>query len=136
MGTCDWTRAAGEVRDDRNWDGSVTTSAGERVPGFVGRPLPGVEAKIVSWSEDGGDYTTLAEADHDNVSDDNSESGELLIKGPNVFKEYHNKPEATRKEFTEDGWFKTGDTAKVIINLYYHLLKNVTGCKIISTFIF
>ena len=44
-----------------------------------------------------------------------SEAGELLIKGPNVFKEYHNKPEATEKEFTEDGWFKTGDTAKVIL---------------------
>lgn len=42
-----------------------------------------------------------------------SEAGELLIKGPNVFREYHNKPEATEKEFTEDGWFKTGDTAKV-----------------------
>ena len=44
-----------------------------------------------------------------------SEAGELLIKGPNVFQEYHNKPEATEKEFTEDGWFKTGDTAKVIL---------------------
>ena len=42
-----------------------------------------------------------------------SEAGELLIRGPNVFREYHNKPEATEKEFTEDGWFKTGDTAKV-----------------------
>ena len=31
-----------------------------------------------------------------------------------MFHEYHNKPEATKKEFTEDGWFKTGDTAKVI----------------------
>ena len=40
-----------------------------------------------------------------------SEVSELLIKGPNVFQEYHNKHEATEKE---DGWFKTGDTAKVI----------------------
>ena len=43
------------------------------------------------------------------------EAGEPLIKGPNVFPEYHNKPEATEKEFTEDGWFKTGDTVKVIL---------------------
>ena len=45
------------------------------------------------------------------VSD--SDSGELLVKGPNVFEKYHNKPEATKKEFTEDGWFRTGDTAQV-----------------------
>ena len=32
-----------------------------------------------------------------------------------MFKEYYNKPEATMKEFTVDGWFKTGDSAKVII---------------------
>ena len=35
-------------------------------------------------------------------------SGELLIKGPNVFKCYWKKPDATEKEFTTDGWFKTG----------------------------
>ena len=57
----------------------------------------------------------MADADHTGSSVNSSEAGELLIKGPNVFKEYHNKPEATVKEFTVDGWFKTGDTAKVII---------------------
>ena len=51
---------------------------------------------------------------HYGSSVSSSEAGELLIKGPNVFQEYHNKTEAT-EEFTEDGWFKTGDTAKVIL---------------------
>ena len=37
--------------------------------------------------------------------------GEILIKGPNVFKEYWGKPDATRDAFTKDGWFKTGDIA-------------------------
>ena len=68
----------------------------------------------ISWREEGG-YEILAEADHSSCSVSSSEAGELLIKGPNVFREYHNKPEATEKEFTEDGWFKTGDTAKVIL---------------------
>ena len=118
-----WARVTGHVLLERYGMTEIGMALsqpllGERVPGFVGRPLPGVQARIVSWSEDGEDYTTLAEADHDNVSCDNSESGELLIKGPNVFKEYHNKPEATKKEFTEDGWFKTGDTAKVMIQIY------------------
>lgn len=35
--------------------------------------------------------------------------GELLIKGPNVFHGYWNKPELNKDTFTEDGWFKTGD---------------------------
>lgn len=37
------------------------------------------------------------------------ETGELWIKGPNVFKGYHNNPEGTKNALTEDGYFKTGD---------------------------
>lgn len=37
------------------------------------------------------------------------ETGELWIKGPNVFKGYHKNPEATKNALTEDGYFKTGD---------------------------
>lgn len=48
-------------------------------------------------------------------------SGELLIKGPSVFEGYWNKPEATEKEFTKDGWFKTGDIAQYH-NGYYKIL--------------
>ncbi|KAL5332707.1 hypothetical protein BJX70DRAFT_392777 [Aspergillus crustosus] len=39
--------------------------------------------------------------------------GELLLRGPNVFKEYLKNPEETAKAFTEDGWFQTGDVAKI-----------------------
>jgi len=85
---------------------------GERYPGCVGRPLPGVQARLVRWGE-GGDCDVLAEGDSQDISTADSQEGELLIKGPNVFKEYFNKPEATKKEFTEDGWFKTGDTSKI-----------------------
>jgi len=35
-------------------------------------------------------------------------NGELLVKGPNVFQGYWNRPQATEEEFTDDGWFKTG----------------------------
>lgn len=43
-----------------------------------------------------------------NLDKDEYLIGNLQIKGQNVFKEYWRKPESTKKEFTEDGWFKTG----------------------------
>ena len=56
---------------------------GERRPGSVGFPLPGVELKL-------------------------SEDDEILLRGPNVFAGYWEQPEATAESFT-DGWFRTGD---------------------------
>lgn len=71
---------------------------GERVPGEVGRPLPGVEVRLVD-----DDGTSLGEG----------VPGEIQIKGPTVFSEYWERPEATAEAFTDDGWFRTGDTAVV-----------------------
>ena len=68
---------------------------GQRKEGFVGRPLPGVLTKLRP-----GDPPTADE-------------GELLVKGPNVFSEYLNKPDATREAFDADGWFATGDIVRV-----------------------
>ena len=78
---------------------------GERVPGHVGKPLPGVEIKL-----ERSDETT------------NEGEGEILVKGPNVFLEYWNKPDATSEAFTEDGWFKTGDIASVNNDGVYRIL--------------
>lgn len=69
---------------------------GERRPGHVGAPLPGVEVRLVN--EDG------------EVVPDEAE-GEIQIRGANVFKEYWQRPDATAESFTEDGWFRTGDIA-------------------------
>lgn len=89
---------------------------GERKPGFVGQPLPGVNVRIVK------DGIILLEGDSENTKIMDSEkhdsnegySGDLQIKGNNVFKEYWRKPESTKKEFTEDGWFKTGDSVTYV----------------------
>jgi len=79
---------------------------GERKAGFVGMPLPGVNVRLVD--ENYKDVTK-------------NESGEIIIKGANVFHEYWNKPDATYESFTPDGWFKTGDVA-VIEDGYYRIM--------------
>jgi malonyl-CoA/methylmalonyl-CoA synthetase len=70
---------------------------GERRPGAVGTPLPGVHVKLID--ETGAEIV------------EEGKPGEIHIKGPNVFIEYWQKPEATQNAFTEDGWFRTGDMA-------------------------
>jgi malonyl-CoA/methylmalonyl-CoA synthetase len=61
---------------------------GERRPGTVGFPLPGVDASL-------------------------ADDGEVLVRGPNVFSGYWNAPDATDASFTKDGWFRTGDIGSV-----------------------
>jgi len=78
--------------------------------GFVGQPLPGVNVRIVKENiillE--GDDKNIQIADSVKHNSNEGYCGDLQIKGKNVFKEYWHKPESTKKEFTDDGWFKTG----------------------------
>ena len=76
---------------------------GERRPGHVGLPLPGVEMRLV---------------DSHNIPVGENEPGEFQFKGPSVFKEYWQNPEATQKAFTHDGWFITGDIGLLNNGLY------------------
>ncbi|XP_054708273.1 malonate--CoA ligase ACSF3, mitochondrial-like [Uloborus diversus] len=87
---------------------------GSRLPGTVGKILPNVEVKIQCLDEKLGKECVLVQGNYENVNlHPNSEGkpGELMIRGPNVFKKYWNKEKATSESFTEDRWFKTGDTA-------------------------
>jgi malonyl-CoA/methylmalonyl-CoA synthetase len=59
----------------------------------------------------------LADADGNTILAANV-PGEIQIKGPSVFVEYWQKPEATAKAFTEDDWFRTGDIAELNNGLY------------------
>jgi malonyl-CoA/methylmalonyl-CoA synthetase len=71
---------------------------GERFPGSVGTPLPGVEVRLVD--DDGGETGS-------------GRPGEIQVRGPSVFHGYWERPEDTADAFTGDGWFRTGDTAVV-----------------------
>lgn len=67
---------------------------GRRYPGYVGKPLPKVQVRI---------------ADEDNKMLGIGFSGEIQVKGPQVFKKYWNRDKEMEAAFTMDGWFKTGD---------------------------
>jgi malonyl-CoA/methylmalonyl-CoA synthetase len=73
-------------------------ASGERRPGYVGPPLPGVELRLVD-----DDGNAIEAADDETI-------GEIHVRGPNLFLEYLNRPDATA-EAVVDGWFCTGDLA-------------------------
>jgi malonyl-CoA/methylmalonyl-CoA synthetase len=81
---------------------------GERVPGAVGHPLPGVAVRVT-------DPETGKELGREAI-------GMIEVKGPNVFKGYWRMPEKTKAEFRDDGFFITGDLGKIDANGYVHIL--------------
>uniref|UniRef100_A0A7N6BS65 Acyl-CoA synthetase family member 3 n=1 Tax=Anabas testudineus TaxID=64144 RepID=A0A7N6BS65_ANATE len=94
---------------------------GRRIPGAVGLPLPRMEVQIVMNNTTN---TTVVESNHRQTQVRpglEGKEGELLVRGPSVFKEYWNKPQETREAFTDDGWFKTGDTAVYKNGVYWIL---------------
>ena len=88
---------------------------GDRKPGRVGQPLPGVDVRLV---DDAGRAV------------DAGAPGELEVRGSTVFAEYWQRPDATRDAF-RDGWFRTGDLA-VVEDGVYRLLGR-TSIDIIKT---
>jgi malonyl-CoA/methylmalonyl-CoA synthetase len=71
---------------------------GERRGGTVGLPLPGVSLRVAD------DKAQPCAA---------GDIGGIEVRGPNVFQGYWRMPEKTREEFTDDGWFKTGDMGRI-----------------------
>ncbi len=79
---------------------------GERRPGAVGKPLPGVEVRL--------------QAESGAVVPGEDEPGEIQVRGPGVFRAYWNRPEISGGAF-DDGWFRTGDIA-VLEAGYYRIM--------------
>jgi long-chain acyl-CoA synthetase len=80
--------------------GTFTPVHGMRKAGSCGMPLPGIELRFESLTEPGR-WLALGEV------------GELCIRGPNVMKGYWRNPAATAKAMTDDGFFRTGDVARM-----------------------
>ncbi|MBM3557615.1 MAG: AMP-binding protein, partial [Alphaproteobacteria bacterium] len=81
---------------------------GERRPGTVGFPLPGVALRVVE--PEGGKTVPQGEI------------GMIEVKGPNVFQGYWRMPEKTKEEFRADGFFITGDLGKIDAEGYVHIV--------------
>jgi long-chain acyl-CoA synthetase len=79
----------------------------ERKVGSIGTPVAGVEMRVVD--EDGGEV-------------EQGEVGEIAIRGPNVMKGYWRKDDATAEVMDDDGWFRTGDMAKVDEDGYFFIV--------------
>jgi len=91
---------------------------GERRAGTVGLPLPGVSVRLL-------DPKGCAAAD--------GETGEIYLRGPNVFSSYWRREDATRAAFA-DGWFRTGDLAVRSPDGYYTLVGRRTDLIISGGF--
>ena len=79
----------------------------ERKPGSIGTPIDGVEMKVVD--DDGAEVAQ-------------GEIGEIVIRGHNIMKCYWNRPEATAEAIKDDGWFHSGDMAKVDADGYFFIV--------------
>jgi long-chain acyl-CoA synthetase len=79
----------------------------ERKPGSIGTPIEGVEMQV--WDDDGDEVAQ-------------GEVGEIVIRGHNIMKGYWNRDDANKEAITEDGWFRTGDMAKVDEDGYFFIV--------------
>ncbi|MFT4439506.1 AMP-binding protein [Caballeronia sp. 15715] len=87
--------------------------------GSVGVPFPSTDVKII---DNGGLTVPLGS------------SGELCVKGPQVFTGYWRKPEETKNVFTEDGWFRTGDIARMDHRGMVYIVDRLKDMILVSAF--
>ncbi|MGI9612564.1 MAG: class I adenylate-forming enzyme family protein [Acidimicrobiales bacterium] len=99
---------------------AITSSRGVAIrPTSVGRPITGVEVVLV---------------EPDGTPVDIGDSGEIVIRGPGIFKGYLNAPEVTEAVLTEDGWFWTGDMGVFDDDGYLYIVDRIKDVIIVSGF--
>jgi long-chain acyl-CoA synthetase len=79
----------------------------ERKPGSIGTPIEGVEMQV--WDDDGNEVPQ-------------GEVGEIVIRGHNIMKGYWNRDDANKEAITDEGWFRTGDMAKMDEDGYFFIV--------------
>lgn len=87
--------------------------------GSIGLPVPSTQIKTI---DDDGNTVAIGEP------------GELCVRGPQVMKGYWQRPDETRKTFTEDGWLKTGDVAVIQPDGYIRIVDRKKDMILVSGF--
>jgi len=90
----------------------INPFSGKRKPGSIGVPVPDVECRIVNLDDGFTDMPV-------------GESGELIIRGPQVMKGYLNRFDETEKNLTPDGWLHTGDVATMDKDGYFYIVNRM-----------
>jgi long-chain acyl-CoA synthetase len=118
------------------WGMTETAPAGTLEPangvrkeaGCIGPPVPNVELKVVDPDTretrvGPEDLSPRGMADpRVDFGEEDAVTGELAVRGDNVFEGYHGRPEATRQAFDDDGWFYTKDVARVDSDGYFWMV--------------
>jgi long-chain acyl-CoA synthetase len=97
----------------------ATSASTDAPPGSIGRPLPGVEVRLLDVD---GDDVLVGDVGH------------LHVRGPNVFIGYDDDPDATAAVLSADGWLRTGDLAVVDDDGYLFLVDRAKDLIIVSGF--
>jgi len=87
--------------------------------GSIGLPISSTDCRLIDKSG--------------NISS-NGEAGELCVKGPQVMREYWNRPEETANVLSSDGWLKTGDIAKMDGNGFFYIVDRIKDMILVSGF--
>ncbi len=87
--------------------------------GSIGLPIPSTDEKIV---DENGNELPMGEV------------GELCVKGPQVMKEYWNRPDETAKVLSADGWLRTGDMARMDEKGYFYIVDRKKDMILVSGF--
>lgn len=83
----------------------------DRIESSVGWPMPSVQIRLVEKNEESAEEIIIEHGEEIDSATGKERQGEIQLRGPTIFTEYWRNPTATEKEFTSDGWFKTGDIA-------------------------
>lgn len=132
--------SAWNVRMTEGWGMTETAPAGTTEPsrgihkaaGCIGPPVPNIELKL---ADPDSRETVVAHEDLTPAGDrevDEEPPGEIAIRGPQVFAGYHERPEKTEAVFDDDGWFYTGDIARVDRDGYVWIVDRADDMMIVG----
>jgi long-chain acyl-CoA synthetase len=135
---------AWDVPMTEGWGMTETSPAGTTEPsrgvrkaaGCIGPPVPNIECKIADPATretlvGPDDLTPFVDPEID-FSDDERVTGEIAVRGPQVFAGYYERPEKTEQVFDDEGWFYTDDIARVDADGYFWMVDRADDMLIVG----